>query len=221
MTSKTENMQPLKIKDCTVLNIATGVRAQNLKELRDALVNIHPGSITYHFWANKLRPSFEEPEYNNDFAIWAYKSLHDNKLAERLSLINPGAFSDTQDLRRKLIEVLDLSIKENRSHENSKESEKFQFTRSEIVVFDKEIVVNKPQELSNIIGELPLGSIYYHYIYTDKPSENIYIWLAGFGDKYKGLTLELVNLDPYFFTLQELRSRSAQVFKDHFKGAPN
>lgn len=221
MTPKTVNIQPLHIKDCVLLNIATGVRAQNVKELMDALATIHPRSIIYHFWNKKLRPSFEEPEYNNDFASWAYNNLHDNRLAERLSLINPVSFPETEDLRKKLIEVLDFSIEENQSNEDSKESEKFQFTHSEVVTFDTDIVVNKPEEFSNIVNELSLGSIYYHFIYTNDPSDNIIAWLAGFGDKYKDLTLEIINLDPYFFTLDELRSRSAQVFKDNFKGAPN
>ena len=221
MTSKTENMQPLHIKDCAPLNIATGVRAQNVLELRDALATIHPQSVTHHFWARKLRPSFEEPEYNNDFATWAYNNLHDNKLAERLSLIDPVSFPETEDLRKKLIEVLDLSIQENQSQGSSKASEKFQFTRAEVITFDTDIVANRPEELSNIIGELPLGSIYYHFIYTNDPSENIIAWLGGLGDKYRNLTMDIVALDPYFFTLNELCSRSSQIFKAYFEGATN
>lgn len=221
MTSKTENIQPLEIKDCNVLNIATGVRAQNLRELSDALVNIHPGCITYHFWAKKLRPTFEEPEYNNDFATWAYNNLHNNKLAERLSLINPGKFSDTEDLRKKLIKVTNLSLEEDKSPESSKESEKFQFTRSEIVLFDKGITINTPEELVGLINELSLGSIYYHLIDSNEISSNITSWLLQFGDKYKSLTEQIASLDPYFYTLDELRTRVSKIFKDYFEGASN
>ncbi|MEM7007947.1 MAG: DUF5752 family protein [Thermodesulfobacteriota bacterium] len=219
MTSKTENIQPLKIKDCAMLKIATGIRAQNIQELRDAIITIHPGSIFYHFWNRKLRPAFEKPEYYNDFAMWAYNSLHDNKLTERLGLINPLGY-DAEDIRKKLIEVLDSHIEENQSYQNSKEGEQFQFTRSEIVVFDTDIVINKPNELPNVFGELSLGSIYYHYIYTNLPSENIYQWLGQ--NDHKALTIEIIdNLDCYFLTLEEIRSRSAQIFTDFFKGESN
>jgi len=223
MTSNNKNIQPLNIKDCAVLNIATGVRSQNLKELRDQLSTIHPESIYYHFWAKKLRPSFEEPEYNNDFASWAYSGLHDSKLAERLSLINPGMFSDTEDLRRKLIEVADLSLKENNSTLDTKQGEQFQFIRSEIVVFDTQHIISNPEELKDLLPNLSLGGIYYHFIDSKRMSDNtandISSWLSLFGDEYKGLTQQISKLDPYFFTLAEFRVRVSQIFEGFFKGA--
>jgi len=223
MPSKNENMQSLSIKDCAILNIATGVRAQNIKELKDQLLTIHPESILYHFWAKKLRPSFEEPEYNNDFATWAYTNLHDIKLAERLSLINPGMFSDTEDLRRKLVEVAELSLEENKSTLNTKEGEQFQFIRSEIVVFATQHMISKPEKLTELLPNLSLGSIYFHFINSKKRSDDttddISSWLSLFGEEYKGLTQQISKLDPYFFTLPELRIKVSQVFKGFFKGA--
>lgn len=218
MTSKTANLQPLQIKDCALLEIATGVSAQNIQELTESLSLIHPDSITYHFFGTKLRACFESPEYQNDFATWAYNNLHDNRLAERLSLINPRRYSSTEDLRNKLIEIVDLSIDENKSSSRSKESEKFQFIRSETVLFDMNITVSKPEELVDVIGELPLGSIYYHFIDS---TNNIGSWLTQFGDDYKDLSQEIMNIDPYFYTLDELRTKASQVFCDYFKGASN
>ncbi|MBN2762670.1 MAG: hypothetical protein JXR41_06240, partial [Bacteroidales bacterium] len=63
--------------DCALIAIATGEKAQNLRELGDKLRHIHPGCIHYHFWGNLLRPQFDDPEYQNDFAVWASHSLHD------------------------------------------------------------------------------------------------------------------------------------------------
>ena len=59
---------PFVIKDCTLIAIATGEEAYNLRELHNQLKTIHPGCIYYHFWGGMLRPSFDEPEYQNDFA---------------------------------------------------------------------------------------------------------------------------------------------------------
>ena len=221
MTSKNENIQAIEIKDCAILNIATGIRAQNLKELRDQLLTIHPESIYYHFWAKKLRPGFEEPEYNNDFATWAYKNLHDNKTAERLSLINPGMFSNIEEIRSKLIEVVNLSLKESKSSINAKENEKFQFTRSDIVLFDTGHLISNPEELAEILPTLSLGSIYFYFICTEDTSEDISSWLSQFGSKYEKLAEQTTKLDPYFFTLSEIRTKVSQIFKDYFKGAVN
>ena len=112
-------------------------------------------------------------------------------------------------------------MEEDESPESSKESEKFQFTRSEIVLFDKGITINKPEELVGLINELPLGSIYYHFIDSNEVSSNITSWLLHFGDKYKSLTEQIARFDPYFYTLDELRAKVSKIFKDYFKGAPN
>jgi hypothetical protein len=45
-------MVDFAIKDCALTTIATGRRAQTLRELRD----IHPDCIYHHFWETVLRP---------------------------------------------------------------------------------------------------------------------------------------------------------------------
>jgi len=36
-----------------------------------------------------LRPQSSDREFNNDFASWSLQSLHDNRMAERLAVIDP------------------------------------------------------------------------------------------------------------------------------------
>ena len=76
-------MDPFVVRDCALAAIATGVTAETLRELRLTVRTIHPGSIYYHFWGGLLRPRFDDPEYHNDFAIWARTDLGDRILAER------------------------------------------------------------------------------------------------------------------------------------------
>ena len=85
-------IKPLQIKDCDLVAIATGVRAQNLKELRNNLLTCPPGCVYYHFWGGLIRPRFVDPEYNNDFAAWASHGIHDKKLAETLGVVDPTDF---------------------------------------------------------------------------------------------------------------------------------
>ena len=40
---------PFAIKDCALVALATGRRAQNLRELRDQVMEIHAGSLFHHF----------------------------------------------------------------------------------------------------------------------------------------------------------------------------
>ena len=72
-TERGVHMVEFAIKDCALAHIATGRRAQTLRELRDILRDVHPGCIYHHFWGTLLRPQFSDREYNNDFAAWCHE----------------------------------------------------------------------------------------------------------------------------------------------------
>ncbi|MEJ2700769.1 MAG: DUF5752 family protein, partial [Desulfuromonadales bacterium] len=76
-TAGNKNPTPFAIRDCALITLASGVQAQTLKEFREGLKKVPAGSISHHFWGRLLRPQFDEPEYNNDFASWASRGLHD------------------------------------------------------------------------------------------------------------------------------------------------
>lgn len=216
-------MKPFAIKDCDLIAIATGRRAQSLKEMKDQLQSIHPGCIYYHFWGGLLRPKFVDPEYNNDFAAWVSHALHDPKLAERLGIIDPTDFSDIEGLRQELIEVIEQRLDENRFTLRSRADEQFHFVRSQIVVFDTHHKIKVPEELVNIMPLLSVGSVFYHFIDARRrPPEGIddfRAWLSALGQKYKKLCERLAEVDPYFATLTELRHQLSLIFSAYFKGA--
>ena len=110
--STNANIEPFRVKDCALVTIATGKKAQNLKEMREHLLNVHLGSVYHHFWGGLLRPRFDEPEYNNDFAEWVHYALQDNILAERLSVINPDPFVNLESLRQELINIIEQRLDE-------------------------------------------------------------------------------------------------------------
>ena len=100
------------VKDCSLLTMATGRKAQNLKEMKDHSLNIHCGSIYHHFWGGLLGPGFDEPECNSDFAGWVHDALQDQILAERLSVVNPAAFTDLESLHEAMLEVIEEMLDE-------------------------------------------------------------------------------------------------------------
>ena len=83
MTPGGPDSEPFVIKDCALVQIAAGVRAQNVRELRDRLLTVHPGCIDYHFWGGLLRPSFDDPEYANDFDTVPVERENDYRVVER------------------------------------------------------------------------------------------------------------------------------------------
>lgn len=213
-------MEPFAIKDCALVAIATGKRAQNLRELRSYLQTIPTSSIYYHFWGGLLRPRFDDPEYHNDFAVWARNGLNDKVLAERLSLIDPTDFIDLEYLRQELEEVIEERLDEVdfplwASHDNQ-----FEFIRSQIVIFDTHQEVNEPDEFTLILPDMSLGSIFYHFIDAKRRNESglddFHNWIKDLGDEYADLCQSIRQIDPYFSTLAELRSRLVEIFRDFF-----
>ena len=214
-------IKPLKIKDCDLVAIATGVRAQNLKELRNNLITCHPGCVYYHFWGGLIRPRFVDPEYNNDFAAWASHGIHDKKLAEILGVVDPTDFKDIEDLRNELIEIIENRLDESEYLTWSHSDRQFNFIRSEIVIFDTKHIVKNPEDLAELISRLSVTSIFYHFIdarrRSPKGEDDFRSWLISVNGEYKNLCDLIAQVDPYFITLTELRTQLGSLFNSYFR----
>jgi hypothetical protein len=216
------DIQGFRILDCALIAIATGVKAQTLRELRDKLKTAHPGCLFYHFWGGLLNPHFDDPEFQNDFAVWASRSLHDSKISEKFAVIDPYAFENIEDVRKELIEVIEERLSETEFVPWAKTGQEFHFIRSQMVVFDTGVTYMLPTEMLNAIPSMSLGSIFYHFIDARRRTTNrkndLSLWLAAFGDKYKGLIEDLDNIDPFFISLTRMRREITLAFKKHLKG---
>lgn len=209
------------VKDCTLLALATGKRAQNLKELREVLLGVHPGSLYYHFWGGLLQPRFEEREFNNDFAAWARHALHDYVLSERLAVIDPSDYHDLEALRQELVEVIEERLDEMAFVPWARSDQQFDFIHSQIVVFDTHLRIKYPEELAALIPSLSTSSIFYHFIDARRRSpegrDDFCTWLMGCGERHRPFCECLVALDPYFVPLTELRRQLAALFAHHYR----
>lgn len=208
------------IKDCALGSIATGRRAQTLRELRDILRDIHPGSIYHHFWGTLLRPQFSDREFNNDFAAWCYHSLHDSTAAERLAVIDPAEYADMEELRQELLEVIDARLDETELVLFARSDQQFHFVRGVIVVFDTARRLSDPAELQLVVPDLSVGSIFYHFIDARRRDpigvDDFRAWLMGLGPEYEPVIQDLAAVDPYFESLYVVRDHLASLFSRHF-----
>lgn len=206
-----------KIKDCALIAIATGEMVQNLRELNSLLKTAHPGCLYYHFWGGLLRPNYDDPEFQNDFAIWASRYMHNSILAEQLSLIDPNIYKNIEDLRQEIIEIIEQHLYESEHVPWVKHGQEFHFIRSQIVIFDTGLIVRRPEEFLDLIPKMSLGSIFYHFIDSRRRSaesrNDFSIWLSEFGEEYNQLIFQLDKIDPYFSTLSELRRNIYNAFR--------
>jgi len=60
---------PFEFKDCALIVLSTGKSARDLRELRERISLVPHESLLHHFHEALLRPSFDDPEYPNDFAL--------------------------------------------------------------------------------------------------------------------------------------------------------
>jgi hypothetical protein len=216
------SLPPFVIKDCALIAIATGIRAQNLRELRDKLAAVPSDSIYYHFWGGLMAPRLEEPEFNNDFAAWSRRGLHDHVIAERLAMIDPTAFPDMEALRQELIEVIERRLDEVEMVPWAKTDHQFYFKRSKIVIFNTKKQILDPLLLPTIMPTLSRGSIFYHFIDARRRSpkgvDDFSAWLMNFGDRYAALREAIGAIDLFFTTLTEIRQKLSSLCMEHLGG---
>lgn len=221
MISKENGIESFSIKDCAVIAIATGRRALNLRELREHLISVDPDSIYHHFWGGLLRPRFDDPDYNNDFASWAYRGLHEVKLAERLGVIDPSDFPNMEDLRQELIDIIEERLEESDIIPWAPHDRQFNFITTHMVVFDTHRRLHDPEELVKAVPLMSLGSIFYHFIdarrRTPDNIDDFRAWLNGYNGVYQGLIEEIAAAEPFFPTLTELRDQLSEIFESYFR----
>jgi hypothetical protein len=165
-----------------------------------------------------LRPRFDEPEYNNDFAEWVHHALQDNILAERLSVIDPDPFVNLESLRHELLEVIDQRLDEIGTLTWAKPDMQFNFVRAQMVVFDTRGKIEEPEELVEAMPKMSVGSIFYHFIDARRRSpemmDDFRTWLRSCGDD--DLCSQVAAVDPYFGSLVELREQLTDLFTKYF-----
>ncbi len=218
-----ENLvEPFVVRDCALVAMATGRRAQTLKELRDQLREVEEVSIYHHFWGRLLQPQFDEPEYNNDFAAWAFYNLHHQELAERLSVVNPSEFQSMEHLRDELIEIVETVLDESEAMAYTRADRPFHFVKSQIVVFETGLSLKRPEELAQVVPQMSSGNIFYHFIdarrRTPVSRDDFSAWLEGYGERYRQLVNALSAIDPYFSSLEEIRSILTRTLEEHLGG---
>lgn len=217
-------IEPFAVKDCALIALATGRRAQNLKEFRNHLQAVESSSLYYHFWGGLLHAGFEEREYGNDFAEWVHCSLHDACLAERLAIVDPGDFTDLEAMRQELLDIVEERLDEIEMLPWVQRDRQFHFIRSQTVVFDTRRTVEHPSRLAASLASLSPSSIFYHFIDARQrlpgAEDDFRLWLNAWGERYRELQARLAAVDPYFLSLNELSGQVAEIFDGYFGTGP-
>lgn len=205
-------MEPFRVKDCTIILETTGKEAFSLRELRDRIWDVDIDSIYHHFHETLLRPSFDDPEYHNDFAHWVSAELRDQALAEKLGMINPYRYKSTEDLRQTLLDIVEDRISELDTRLLAPTGHQFVFLKACTVIFDTETVFTTPDELARGIKDLTLESIYYHFVEARRRDpvmvDDFSHWLKQYqGKESADVCGTISEIDIGFLSLREMKNR--------------
>ncbi|HLT58315.1 MAG TPA: DUF5752 family protein [Limnochordales bacterium] len=207
--------EAFRIKDCSLVTIATGRHAQNLRELRDHLAAVDAMVVYSHFWLGRLQPRYDEMEYVNDFAAWAFRALHDYVLGERLAMVDPSEFDDLDELRQEVLDLVEERLDEREMVPWARPGQRFDFLRAQMVVFDTYQRISRPEELPAAVLRFSPGSLFYHLIDARRRRpdglDDLRAWLVAWGLGDSPLVQELAGVDWHFLSLTELRERVAAI----------
>lgn len=216
MTTAVTN--PFEVNDCALITLATGRSAHNLRELRDHAAEVPLDSLRHHFYEALLRPSFDDPEFGNDFALWAHDALRDEALAERLSALDPVDFTAAEALRTALVDVLEDRLAEVTTVPLAPPGHDFHFLRSKVVVFTTGRRARTPAELADLVPHLTPGSIFFHFVEArlrpPRGEDDFSAWLAHWGERGQAIRRRLAAIDPMFGSLVDLRDRVSEAMAD-------
>jgi hypothetical protein len=203
-------MTPFEVMDCALLVRMSGLPpAMNLRELRRRIAACSENVLFHHFCEPLLRPAFDNPDYRNDFAVWAKLYLSDRVLAERLGILDPFSMGSLEELRAVVLEILDERLSEVIAIPSAAPGDEFFFLEATTVVFDTGERIASPRELRAAIARMTNGSIYYHFLEarrrTPAGNDDFTAWLREEENRNAKYIRALESIDFYFHSLRNLK----------------
>lgn len=210
--------EPFKFYTRLHLSELTGLRATTLGQLSELIKQV-PDSCIYHHTHRFLQQhQYLSPEPPNDFAYWVTEVLGEDELGERLASIDTVQFSSIEDIRDKFIETIDAYLA---SHPLAKlrfarEGEEFHFIKSVSFILFTNYTARDLKEFVDILSRVTIDSIYFHIFESrlrlKKGANDFSNWIeTSLGDK--PLAVAISKLDPYTYTLEELRRTVIEIIR--------
>jgi hypothetical protein len=199
---------------CTRLHLSelTGYKAANLNELLELIKNVSGSCIYHHTHRFLQQHQHLSPEPPNDFAYWVSNVLGEAELGENLASIDVIQYSSVRSLREKIILVIEKYLNKRPLAQKRfvNPGAEFHFIKSISFVFPTHYSASDLREMTDILQKATIDSIYFHIFESrlrlEKGKNDISLWIEKMiGDK--SLADKISRLDPYTFTLEDLRKK--------------
>jgi len=196
----------------------TGLRANTLKQLAKITKDAPDSCIYNHTHRFLQQHQYLSPEPPNDFAYWVANILGEKELGERLASINTIQFGSVDSLRREIVATISQYLKEEPAARLRFTSgdDAFYFIKSISFIFPTNYVAHDLKEFAEVLKKITIDSIYFHIFESrlrlGRNANDFSNWLTeSIGDEK--LADEISRLDPYAYTLEELRAMLIQLIE--------
>jgi len=199
---------PFEFSGCVELRQMLGLRAQTEKELVGFLKQVSLDSVYYHTHGSLLRHRYRAGVYSNDFATWVAIQVRDRVLGEQLAVLEPLDFENLDNLRQKIISVIDEHLKSMTIVPRVVYGEPFDFIESLIVEVPTGTKVHTLEEFRRALSEVDDRAIFYHALEAkvrlERKRNDFSAWLGDALD-LPSLAAKVEALDPYTGGLERVR----------------
>jgi len=192
----------------------TGLEARNLSQLAKGLEKVPDSVVYFHTHSFLEEHHFLVPEPANDFALWVEDALGYEVLAERLASIDIFEFPTLGALRARIIGIIQDFLSQTPDGREAPAGEEFHFIKSIGVVLPTPYVARDLREFVDMLRRVSIGSLYFHIFESrlrlQRGANDFSVWLEdSLGEKE--LAEEIARLDPYNYTLENLRGTIIQL----------
>jgi len=213
-------VEPFRFSTRLHMKELTGLKARNLKELVDILKQSPDSIIYYHTHHYLEQYHFLTPEPSNDFALWVRDALGYEELGERLASIDILDFPTLGALKEGIINLIEDYLSRGEDARVALQGREFYFIKSISVIIPTNLIAHDLREFVEILRKLSVESLYFHIFESrlrlGKGFNDFSIWVEDSLDDSE-LAGKIARLDPYFYTMEGLRSTLIQLIEKRIK----
>ena len=196
----------------------TGRKANNLDELLELVKTCSNSSIFYHTFSAFRKLREVQTPYTNDFAMWIASHLNEDALAEKLLAIDLAEYNTIENLRARVVELLEGTRGENPSLFERQAAEPFYLYSLVRFVYLTDKFAYNLSSFRELLDTISVDSIYYHFIesrlHTQLHTDDFSSWMQETLE-YKDLAEKIRNIDINIYTLEELRARIGEIIDEY------
>ena len=212
--------KPFRFYTRVHLKELTGLKAGSLAELATMISQVPESVIYYHTHHFFEEHHFLIPEPANDFALWVSNELGCEVLGEKLASIDAFSFPSINALRARIEAIINDYLAQNPDGHRARPGREFHFIKSVSFVLPTPYIAHDLREFVEALKQVSLGSLFYHVfearLRLKKGVNDFSLWIEEcLGDK--DLADRIASLDPYNYTLENLRSTIVQLVEKRIK----